>query len=485
MSKSKNPPINYENLYELVNNIISISSKNILSLPYQDLLTQKICAPLNPYLINIKINSRKDHAETTLKELLNRRQIQISNNTLKVKSRLKIKYYSLNFFLLCYSILYVLIRSKIKSDNYFNLIYGLSKDMIFKNSHHLTCDVFFEKVNSSFKNKDSINLIQYSKFDLSHVKTKGTFKVVTYIPLYLLRYSDASRIVIAYNLVIRFFYWQRLCKKISAAILIGPEIIIDSYPTDVQSKIRTLSTTVSQWGVQPFYFHTNSQAQRDLYWYSSNSLPPTNNLRTKIKEEFSYLKYMKIDRHIVWTHKFGRLVKEITNSKYKVIDYVLFYLPNRRAVSKSIDILIFDVTPKKFYSSKNYYSDSNCIKFVNDILLATESKAVNIDALVIALKPKRKIDSSHSGEYRRFLKKLKSQNRIRLIDPNIDLFEVIQQAKIVVAIPFTTPALIAKRLGVRSCYYNPAINFKSIYRLDTVPIIITFRKLQKFINKKD
>jgi polysaccharide biosynthesis PFTS motif protein len=194
---------------------------------------------------------------------------------------------------------------------------------------------------------------------------------------------------------------------------------------------------------------------------------------------------MKIDRHIVWTSKFGRLVKEITNSKYKVIDYVLFYLPNRRAVSKSIDILIFDVTPKKFYSSKNYYSDYNCIKFVNDILLATESKAVNINALVIALKPKRKIDSSHSGEYRRFLKKLKSQNRIRLIDPNVDLFEVIQQAKIVVAIPFTTPALIAKRLGVRSCYYNPAIDFKSISRLDTVPIIITFRKLQKFINKKD
>jgi polysaccharide biosynthesis PFTS motif protein len=106
------------------------------------------------------------------------------------------------------------------------------------------------------------------------------------------------------------------------------------------------------------------------------------------------------------------------------------------------------------------------------------------DSLAIALKPKRKYIKSHVSEYVEFIKSWSHQGKFKLLDPDIDIFELISSARLVVVIPFSTPALIAKRLGVKSCYYNPDKRYRFKKFVDGVRVIKTVEEIVDFYNSK-
>jgi polysaccharide biosynthesis PFTS motif protein len=218
-------------------------------------------------------------------------------------------------------------------------------------------------------------------------------------------------------------------------------------------KIESLSTTVSQNLIQPPMFHYFQETPKYMYWYSNNSIPIYNSKSNKIEGDLSYLKYAKIDKHYVWTKDFGNLIRKISGKKFQVCNPILFY------PSKDIGILIFDVIPFKRYNDVSYYSERNCMKFIDDIVKVHKAIGSNYDIGPLILKPKREFIRAHSKTYAKQIKALNKLGVIKLENCNVNLLDLISRTKIVICMPLSSPALIAHRLGVPTCYYNPNSDF--------------------------
>jgi polysaccharide biosynthesis PFTS motif protein len=260
--------------------------------------------------------------------------------------------------------------------------------------------------------------------------------------------------------------------------------MLDSNPLIKVEMIKSVSTTVSQWGIQPYFFHKLDRIPRNFFWYSNNSTPLTNNESGTSDTELSYLRLIKASRHFVWTNSFGKLINEIADIDYIVLDFILFYLPHKNSIKQLYDVTVFDVTPMINSSSGSYYSDKNCMKFINDILKVCSSELNLAKVRTVALKPKRKYMKLHSKPYVNFVRNLSHKNHLTLIDPNFDIFELVKSSKSVVVIPFSTPALIAKRLGVKSCYYNPDSRYRLKKIIDGVRVLSTLEELEQFCIKQ-
>jgi hypothetical protein len=475
-----NPPKDYEDMYLKIFQLVFKNDKFLITKPLQTLLIQKIACPLQQDLIRDRINITDKNNLLSLSNLLEKNNL-LNKKKLNISSKKFLKHYFIGVAILFFSTLYFLVMPKVKLITKYNLIYGLSSEYIYRQSSKIECDKFFHKVNPKLYNSKFLTLIQLNSFNLKR-KNKKNYKVVFYIPLYLLRAHGIAKFKLIKNLFERFQLWRSIYKKFSCAVILGAEIMLDSNPLIDLKKINSLSTTVSQWGIQPYFFHKLNRIPKNFFWYSNNSYPLLN--KSSITEgDMSYLKLIKANHHIVWTDSFGMFIKKFVNIKYTILDFILFYLPKKQNYEKMYDIVIFDVTPQIKYDNF-YYSLNNCTNFILDIFKAVEIISSSRDSLAIALKPKRKYIKSHVSEYVEFIKSWSHQGKFKLLDPDIDIFELISSARLVVVIPFSTPALIAKRLGVKSCYYNPDKRYRFKKFVDGVRVIKTVEEIVDFYNSK-
>lgn len=481
MSLNK-PPKNYEDMYLKIFKLVFKGDNSIISPPLQNLLIQKITTPLQKNLqIGRTILNSKQNLPSLL-DLLKKNELRICDGKLKVSSKKFLKYYVQSVGILFFSVLYFLVMPRVKSISNFNLVYGLSSEMIYRQSREIKCDEFFNAIKPKVYNSKLVTLIQLFNFNLIIKKNKENYKIVLYIPLYLLRARGISKIQLIMSVTKRFRLWRSINKKLPCAILLGPELMLDCNSLIELNGINSLSTTVSQWGVQPYFFHKLDKIPKNFYWYSNNSTPLINSESRTSEVELSYLRLIKANHHFVWTDRFGKLINEFVHVNYTVLKSILFYLPSEQNFNKLYDVLIFDVTPTKSYESTGYYSNVNCSKFLIDILEAVDCLNSLKKPITVALKPKRKYSKSHSGEYRELVKSLAYRKKFKLCDPNSDIFELIKSAKCVVVIPFSTPALIAKRLGVKTCYYNPDSRYKFKKIVDGVRVLNNIKQFENFYN---
>jgi polysaccharide biosynthesis PFTS motif protein len=70
-------------------------------------------------------------------------------------------------------------------------------------------------------------------------------------------------------------------------------------------------------------------------------------------------------------------------------------------------------------------------------------------------KRKRKIGSIAHPRYRIFAERLSEAENVIIVDPDISANRVIEASSLVISMPFTSTALIARELGKPSCYYDP------------------------------
>jgi polysaccharide biosynthesis PFTS motif protein len=474
------PPKNYEDLYSKISSLVLGEHGTLISPSLQSLLIQKISTPLQKDLISGVPEIHGEKTKPSVEHLLRNNGFTIYQGVLRVSRVNFIKFFITNLLMFGFSLLYLIVMPKVNLTPKINLIYGLTREMIYRQSREIQCDEFFNQIDTTFHNSKSLVLIQLARLELKKKSKKDNFKVVKYIPLFLLRSQNIPRLQLIKCLLQRFQFWISICRQLPCAVLLGPEIILDSSPLIEANRIKSVSTTVSQWGVQPYFFHKLERIPRNFFWYSNNS-----NLFTHIdsgtyESELSYLRLIKASRHFVWTESFGKLIKEIANKDYSVIDFILFYLPKVNLEKKLYDITIFDVTPMTNLPPGNYYSEKNCMKFINDILDLCNSD-LNLGKIKnIALKPKRAYTKLHSRQYVNFVKNLSRNKSLTLVDSNFDIFELVKSSKFVVVIPFSTPALIAKRLGVKSCYYNPDPNYKFKKILDGVRVFGDIKELKHF-----
>lgn len=124
-------------------------------------------------------------------------------------------------------------------------------------------------------------------------------------------------------------------------------------------------------------------------------------------------------------------------------------------------IAVFDVQPMRdsIYQilgiPYEYYVASIANTFVSDIYVVALNRG-----LTIALKRKRNIGNRVHPIYMKKINKLILQPNFCEIDVDLSPWELIEKSKLVISMPFTSTALIARDLGKPSVYYDPTGHLK-------------------------
>ena len=119
-------------------------------------------------------------------------------------------------------------------------------------------------------------------------------------------------------------------------------------------------------------------------------------------------------------------------------------------------VAVFDVQPVRasFYQALGqrleYYVPKNCNAFLMDIETACRDSGLSM-----LLKRKREIGSLAHPQYKDMIKKISGNSSdLVAINPDIAAHRVIEAADMVISMPFTSTAMIGRKLGKPSCFYD-------------------------------
>jgi polysaccharide biosynthesis PFTS motif protein len=119
-------------------------------------------------------------------------------------------------------------------------------------------------------------------------------------------------------------------------------------------------------------------------------------------------------------------------------------------------VAVFDVQPIRdtLYQSLGidfeYYLHETACSFLKDI-----HQVLTTAGATMVLKRKRDIGSFAHPNYRNYIKTLATYTNFIGVDADLATQEVIKQCELVISMPFTSTALIARSLGKKSIYYDP------------------------------
>ncbi len=119
---------------------------------------------------------------------------------------------------------------------------------------------------------------------------------------------------------------------------------------------------------------------------------------------------------------------------------------------------VFDITPTRssMYRTlgidSEFYVPEICIPFLHDIQQATKDAAYTM-----LWKRKRKVKGTSFAHpaYLFFSERLSRSDNVIAVDPDISAYRVIEASTLAISMPFTSTALIARKLSKPSCYYDP------------------------------
>lgn len=196
-----------------------------------------------------------------------------------------------------------------------------------------------------------------------------------------------------------------------------------------------------------------------LYFYS------TNNERFKRKEGYPQLTYglnMNWPRYLVWDKYQADLLRLAVGeaANISVVGSIYFSTSAEEMPAFSgRGVAVFDITPwraamfRTLGGDFEYYVPKTCTTFLHDIQQVTED-----DGYMMLWKRKRKLKNKSSFAhpvYLTFGKRLSEAENVISVDPDISAYRVIEASALVISMPFTSTALIARELGKPSCYYDP------------------------------
>lgn len=199
-------------------------------------------------------------------------------------------------------------------------------------------------------------------------------------------------------------------------------------------------------------------SQVTFYFYSTNCEP------FKTNKGYPPLPYswqaMNWSRYLVWNEQQADFIRRCVGSQASIQIVGPIWFSGSVATLPSLPanlIAVFDIQPRRtsIYSGLGvpieYYIPSICNQFILDIHdLALQSN------WIMAWKCKRKIGSAIHPSYNNMGLKLASSLNLVSIDPDTAALSVIEASSIVISMPFTSTALIARSLGKPSYYYDPS-----------------------------
>jgi polysaccharide biosynthesis PFTS motif protein len=354
-------------------------------------------------------------------------------------------------------------------------------------------DFLLEKrIKNHFQNK-KIQILVQKKFKFWN-GSQENIKSSMYLPLYLMRnhLRFKSRIKIQSLVIKNLILFVRI-KQCDPLLLCYKELIFEitlyecikfDRKIDVvytQSNLRTLSPI-------SYVNSKNFTTRNIMIWYSTNSdLMYKKEVKT-FKIQNNYLCLDQIDRHLVWDIYAKKTLAKMTSKQIFVSGSLLFYpkkIQNKRAEENSYKVLLFDVTPREGMTKEDFYNTSQAIQTIREVVNAAYKFNANSNKeLKLFIKPKRRYSKSHSREYIRYISKLRRQNAIKLINYSSSLYEIINDSDLVICFPWTSPAVVAQELRVKSVYYisDREHNWNLIRRRDII-LLREENDLYHFIEK--
>lgn len=243
----------------------------------------------------------------------------------------------------------------------------------------------------------------------------------------------------------------------------------------------------SGWIYRPLWTYDAEKAGSKItfYFYSTNC--------ESFKSHDGYQpipygwKAMNWSRYLVWDKYqadfIRRSVGDVAN--IIVVGPIWFQDANKKVpVCKGRKVAVFDVTPVRnsIYCtlglSKEFYTPYIVNKFLEDIVFLAERN------YSILWKRKRNIGASVHPFYKSLANRLDMLKGVILIDSEISVVKVIEQSDIVISIPFTSTALIARSLGKASAYYDPTgMIVKNDVAGHGIPLLSNYKELYHWVSE--
>ncbi|WP_422670909.1 polysaccharide biosynthesis PFTS motif protein [Candidatus Methylopumilus planktonicus] len=218
----------------------------------------------------------------------------------------------------------------------------------------------------------------------------------------------------------------------------------------------------SDWKYRPLWTYDveNNGAKVFMYFYSTNCEA----LKHK-KNDGSYninlYKGMTWSNYLVWDdYQAQFLLKSLDNNAKCEVAGPIWFSDSEKEVPQIPDnsVMIFDVEPfrtsvyQSYCFDIEYYVSDIAKQFILDIYDVLSSHDLNM-----VLKRKRHIGNKSSKSYTKILDDLEKQDNFITVDPEISAFRLIKtNTNLVISMPYTSTAQIAKSYGLLSIYYDPS-----------------------------
>lgn len=397
---------------------------------------------INPYVLKNKSTSTKANPNIFKPKVIYR-------NSLLFKNAFYMMYVFFYFILL--------LNFKSKSSK-LTLIYSLTFDQIYKDNSSQSLSEFFSDGRFGLK-KNSEFLIECKS--LKRLRGFNNVKVTRDIPLqiYANYCSFSEKFHIFIMIVQRFFHSIILLITIPDFSLVQKEYIFDEpiFLGKQEKFIDTVITTQTHLLFQPLIFNLDIvKNKRIMLWYSANSIPIPYKDKTQLVLGLpnDFLHNTKVDEHWVWNKSNADYIRKMNSQKVLIKGSMLFYRSSQRQkLLPKFDILLFDITPPKFLPENNVFNENHVCNFVSEIVqVIKEFEAY--PSIEVGLKPKREVLDIHSEKYADMLDKFYDSGLITKIDHRENIYDLVRNAKVVIAYPFTSPVFIAKELGVNCAFYS-------------------------------
>lgn len=310
---------------------------------------------------------------------------------------------------------------------------------------------FFGNSRFNFSNNESHYLVENPRKKIfGNNSFRETRSIAIHLIIHCASPGELSQISKTFRILKKDLRHKANSSKLSAGSRFKLTLDFAVWSTLMQNRTQTLITTQSHLKITPpAFFRKNHGLQKVMMWYSSNFRNPDQSSSTAKLEDFGDHLNDKIDVHLVWTSEDVAFLRNVGFREVQAVGAIIFQ--NKALIdgnrNKDNVISYFDVTP--YEGMTGIYSPQNAkLTLQNLVTIKSEFEHKENIKIELLVKPKRRYLNNHSAEYLNMLKNYSDNHEVTLLSPQSNLYEIIQGSSLILCYPFTSPALIAKELGI-------------------------------------
>lgn len=385
------------------------------------------------------------------------------------------------------------------------------KNNIFKNpcnsfpeNYIQFCDITKQSLPLNISNQKNWNIIDWViNWHKSERKFNKIFHNVSTKKIFYLNYEiDFAKYFIKSKSKIKIFFWFLISIFLSFYYLIIGKfsyslLLYEAFENKIYNEIPKNNLA------NEYFFSISSVIYRPLWTYSVENLGSevtlfgyassfggfkTKNTNENLESEYDNTTWPKI---LFWTDDYIKFIQSKVEKSIEVKKVMHpIYLSDNDIPLPSIStksITVFDITPVDEYNGSRslnnfryFRSFENSKQFLLDIY--NICKKYNY---TLVWKRKRKFSPVHSSAYIKFCEEFEKNNNIIIVDSDTSAFRLIQNSEIIISIPFTSTAFIAKYFSKESIFYDPAkILFKDDRGSQDIQLISGYDELLNYFESK-